>query len=67
VESQPGGRANATSRLAIELVKLSTSDGQRILIRTQPVLSRGKPAEIPVESRLSFRIENPITITERLN
>ena len=85
VEAQPAGRANATSRLAIELVKLSTSDGQRILIRTQPykkdeaivgagaavvagaALSRGKPAEIPVESRISFRIENPITITERLN
>jgi hypothetical protein len=31
------------------------------------MLTRGKAAEIPVETRLSFRIANPITITERLN
>jgi hypothetical protein len=31
------------------------------------VLTRGKPAEIPVESRISFRIAGPVTITERLN
>jgi hypothetical protein len=118
VEAQPAGRASTTSRLGIELVKLSTSDGQRVLIRTQPyrkdaassaggdvakvgvgaalgavigaaagggkgaaigagagaaaggvgaVVTRGKTAEIPVESRISFRIEGPITITERLN
>jgi len=118
VEAQPAGRGNTTSRLGIELVKLSTSDGQRVLIRTQPyrkdagsstggdvakvgvgaalgavigaaagggkgaaigagagaaaggvgaAVTRGKTAEIPVESRISFRIEGPITITERLN
>jgi uncharacterized protein YcfJ len=31
------------------------------------VLTRGKLAEIPVESRISFRIAGPVTITERLN
>jgi hypothetical protein len=118
VEAQPAGRGNTTSRLGIELVKLSTSDGQRLQIRTQPyrkdpassaggdvakvgvgaalgavigaaagggkgaaigagagaaaggvgaAVARGKTAEIPVESRISFRIEGPITITERLN
>jgi hypothetical protein len=99
VEAQAAGRGNTTSRLGIELVKLSTSDGQRVLIRTQPyrkdaasstgsdvakvgvgagsgaaigagagaAVTHGKTAEIPVESRISFRIENPITITERLN
>jgi len=118
VEAQPAGRGSTTSRLGIELVKLSTSDGQRVLIRTQPyrrdaassaggdvakvgvgaalgavigaaagggkgaaigagagaaaggvgaAVTRGKTAEIPVESRISFRIEGPITITERLN
>jgi hypothetical protein len=31
------------------------------------LLTRGKPAEIPVESRLKFRIQDPVTITERLD
>jgi hypothetical protein len=30
-------------------------------------VTHGKMAEIPVESRISFRVSNPITITERLN
>ena len=30
------------------------------------LMSRGKPVEIPVETRLSFRLSEPITITERL-
>jgi len=29
-------------------------------------LTRGKPAEIPVETRVSFRVQEPVTITERL-
>jgi hypothetical protein len=29
-------------------------------------ITHGKPAEIPVESRISFRIAGPVTITERL-
>ena len=111
VDAEPG-------RLRVELVKLSTSDGQHIQIRTEPykknaassaandaakvgvgavlgaaigaaagggkgaaigvgagaaagvagaVLTRGKSAEIPVESRISFRMAGPVTITERLN
>jgi hypothetical protein len=31
------------------------------------LLTRGKPAEIPVESRITFRIADPIELTERLN
>jgi hypothetical protein len=31
------------------------------------LLTHGKPVEIPVESRLSFRIQDPVTITERLD
>jgi len=31
------------------------------------LLTRGKPAEIRVETRLTFRIQDPITITERLD
>ena len=118
VQADPATRGTGTSHLGIELVKLSTSDGQRIRIRTEiykkdaasstgsdvakvgagtvlgaaigaaagggkgaaigagagaaagaagVMLTRGKAAEIPVETRLSFRIANPITITERLN
>ena len=29
-------------------------------------LTRGKPAEIPVETRVSFRVQEPVSITERL-
>lgn len=29
-------------------------------------LTHGKPAEIPVETRVSFRVQEPVTITERL-
>jgi hypothetical protein len=104
------------SRLSVELVRLSTSDGQRIQIRTEPykkygsgstgsdlakvgagaaigaaiggiagggkgaaigagagavvgagtaVITSGR-AEIPVESRLSFRVQEALTITEKL-
>jgi hypothetical protein len=31
------------------------------------LLTRGKPAEIPVETRISFRVQDSITITERLD
>jgi hypothetical protein len=31
------------------------------------LMTRGKPAEIPVETRLTFRIADPIELTERLN
>ena len=105
-----------TARLTVELRRLTTSDGQRIRIQTEPIdkkaitstgedaakvgggaalgaiigaiagggkgagigagaggaagagdvlLTRGKPAEIPVESRLSFRVANPVEITEK--
>jgi hypothetical protein len=118
VELEPAGRARGTSHLGIELVRLSTSDGQRIRIRTEPfrkdgasstgsdaakigagaaigaaigaiagggkgaaigagvggaagvgdvLLTRGKPAEIPVETRLTFRVQESITITEKLD
>lgn len=117
VDAQQPGRAGGPSHLGIELVRLSTSDGQRVRIRTEPfkkdgassagsdlakigvgaaigaaigaaagggkgaaigagvggaagtadvLLTRGKPAEIPVETRISFRVQEPITLTERL-
>jgi hypothetical protein len=117
VDAERPGRAGGPSHLRLELIRLSTSDGQRIRIRTEPfkkdgassagtdlakvgvgaaigaaigaaagggkgaaigagvggaagtadvLLTRGKPAEIPVETRISFRVQEPITLTERL-
>ena len=31
------------------------------------MMTRGKPAEIPVETRVAFRLKNPVTITEQLH
>jgi hypothetical protein len=31
------------------------------------LLTRGKPVEIPVETRISFRVQDSVTITERLD
>jgi len=118
VEAVQAGRGRGTSHLAISLVRLATSDGQNIRIRTEPyskdgssqaatdaakigggaaigavigaiagggkgagigagaggavgagdvLLTRGKPVEIPVETRISFRVQDPVTITERLD
>jgi hypothetical protein len=113
-----GRVVEANTRLGIELVKLSTADGQHIQIRTQAfskdpassaggdaamvgagaalgaaigavagggkgaaigvgagaaagvagvMLSRGKAVKIPVETRIRFRIADPVVITEHLN
>jgi hypothetical protein len=117
VEAQAAGRVKGLSHLAVELVKLSTADGQHVRIRTASfqkegqssvgsdaakigigaaigaaiggmagggkgagigagvggaagagdvLLTRGKGATIPVETRISFRLQEPVTITERL-
>jgi hypothetical protein len=82
VETQHPGRANGPSNLGVELIEVATSDGQRVRVRTATfkkdsamsngsdlanvVLTRGKPAEIPVETRMNFRIREPLTITEHL-
>lgn len=118
VELDPPGRGPGKSRLDIQLVRLSTADGQYINIRTEPfhketasdngkdvaavaagaaigaaiggaagsgkgagigaaaggaaglasvLLTRGRPLEIPVETRIAFRMAEAVTITERLN
>lgn len=117
-EADPGGRVKGVAELGLELVKLSTADGQHIRIATTSfikqasesrktdaakvgggaalgaiigaiagggkgagvgagvggaagagdvLLTRGQAAEIPVETRVSFRLNDPVTITERLN
>jgi hypothetical protein len=118
VEAAQAGRGRGNSHLAISIVRLATSDGQNIRIRTEPyakdrtsqavtdaakvgggaaigavigaiagggkgaaigagaggalgagdvMLTHGKPVEIPVETRISFRVQDPVTITERLD
>jgi hypothetical protein len=117
VEAGAGGRVRGLSRLGVELVRLTTSDGQHVRIATasfvkqaQPsagtdaakigggaaigaaigaiagggkgagigagvggaagagdvLLTHGKSADLPVETRISFRLNEPVTITERL-
>jgi hypothetical protein len=117
VEADRAGKIRGVSHLAIELVKLTTADGQRINIRTEPfrkdgqaergrdaakigagaaigaaigaiagggrgaaigagvggaagtgtvLATRGQPAQLPVETRISFRVNETVTITENL-
>jgi hypothetical protein len=117
-EIDKGGKMQGVAHLALELTSLTTSDGQRITLRTERfskqaetsrgrdaakiggsaalgaiigaiagggkgaaigagvggaagagdvVLTRGKAAELPVESKLTFRTAEPVTVTERLS
>lgn len=116
VESQEAGRLKGVSGLAIQLVRLNTSDGQHLAIQTDVfrkagettkgqdaakvgggaglgaiigaiagggkgaaigaavggaagagavAATRGKPAVLPVETRIDFRISSAVTLTER--
>jgi hypothetical protein len=116
-EVDQGGRVKGVSRMALELVRLNTSDGQRLKLQTESfakqgeqsrkkdaakigaaagigavigaiagggkgaaigagvggaagtggvMATRGEPAEIRSETRLSFRLSQPITVTEKL-
>ena len=118
VQAESTSWGKGESRLGIELMKLSASDGQHIEIRTSPyrksgssstgkdlaklgagaaigaavgaaagggkgaaigagigtaagaadvMLTRNRPLDIPVETRVTFRVQEPVTITERLN
>jgi hypothetical protein len=118
IEAVPSGRGGGVSHLSIELVRLSTSDGQRVPIRTEPyvrqgsgsaggdiakigagaaigaaigamagggkgaaigagagaaagtgavMIASGKSVEIPVETRVTFRVKETTTLTEKLD
>ncbi len=115
--SDRGGRVRGVSSLAVELVRLSTADGQRVAIQTDGferraeethrqdaekvgagaaigavigalagggkgaaigagvgggagaggvLATRGKAATLPSETRVTFRLRAPVTITEKL-
>jgi len=117
-EADRGGKVKGTASLALELVRLNTSDGQRVRLQTEGftkaaekstkkdamkvgigaglgaaigaiagggkgaaigagvggaagtgavMASRGEAAEIPAETRLTFRLREPITLTEKFN
>ncbi len=118
VDAGQAGRARGVPHIAVSVVRIATSDGQNISIRTEPyakdgpspaamdaakvgggaavgavigaiagggkgaaigagaggalgagdvLLTRGKAVEIPVETRISFRVQDSITITEHLD
>ena len=117
VASDKGGRVRGVSSLAVELVRLHTSDGQTVVIQTDGferraeethrqdaekigagaalgavigaiagggkgaaigagvgggagagtvLATRGKAATLPSETRVTFRLKAPVTITEKL-
>ncbi|MCS6951294.1 MAG: hypothetical protein RMK57_10775 [Bryobacterales bacterium] len=116
VEIEQAGRVKGRAALGIQLVRLHTSDGQRVAIETETfrreaeatkgddaakvglgaglgaaigaiagggkgaaigaaaggaagtgavLATRGKPAVIPVETRIEFRLNSPVTLTEK--
>jgi len=117
VDSDTGGRVSGLSQLQLELIRLNTSDGQKVRVATESFVkqgeketkkdiakvgaaagigaaigaiagggrgaaigaavggaagtggvmaTRGSAAQLPAETRVSFRLKEPITITERL-
>jgi hypothetical protein len=117
-EVDDAGRVRGVARMALELVRLTTSDGQRVRLQTESfskqgeretkkdaakigaaagigaaigaiagggrgaaigaatggavgtggvLMTRGGAAEVPAETRISFRLKDPITITEKIN
>lgn len=118
LEARPAGRVKGVSELAVQLVKLHTSDGQEVTLSTQRfakegptshkedatkvgvgaalgaaigaiagggkgaaigagvggaagagtvAATRGKASELTAETRVTFRLEEPITLTEHLH
>lgn len=118
VQSERAGKVQGTAALSLELTQLTTSDGQKVQIRTSPVvkegensrrddakkiaigsavgaaigaiagggkgaaigagagagagagtvvMTRGKDAELVVETRLSFSLSESVTLTEKLS
>jgi hypothetical protein len=99
VSSNRGTRTQGGAALSLELTRISTSDGQRVPIRTDSfagailgaaigaiagggkgaavgagvgggagagdVMLTRKPADIPSETRISFRLNAPVTLTEQ--
>jgi hypothetical protein len=52
---------------AADAVKVGGGAAIGALGASDVLLTRGKPVEIPVETRINFRVQDPVTITERLD
>lgn len=75
VDSKRAGRAGGQAVLILEISNISTSDGQRIAISTDPWTKRGETpygedagrtgAGIPSETIIRFRLATRVTIAER--
>jgi hypothetical protein len=116
VDTTEAGRVKGVAELGVELVRLTTSDGQRLALQTETfrkrgetsvggdaakvgaaagigaaigaiagggkgaaigaavggaagtggvLATRGKAAELPVETRISFKLTNAVTVTEK--
>ena len=117
VEVEKAGRVKGLAKLTLELTSVTSSDGQRVSLRTSPftkegptskgrdageigggaalgaiigaiagggrgaaigagaggaagaggvAMQRGKAATMPIETQLTFRTQEPVTVTERL-
>lgn len=118
VQAEEGGRVKGVASLALQLTKISTSDGQTAAVQTQTFIwdapksvkgdaakvgiatgvgaalgaifgggkgaaigagvgagagtgtvlaTKGKPAEIDAETRVNFRLDQPLQLTEKIN
>lgn len=56
----------AAAQIRISIVGVATSDGQNVRVHTEPYI-KVAPAEVPVEARISFKVLDSITITERVD
>ncbi|MCX6635926.1 MAG: hypothetical protein NT090_12725 [Acidobacteria bacterium] len=65
VEADRAGKVRGVSHLAIEGAAIGAGVGGAAGTGTV-LATRGKPAELPVETRISFRVNDAVTITENL-
>lgn len=63
VDSQKAGRSAGMSRLELGLTHVTTSDGQRVSISTEPWMNLGD--SIPSKTVIRFRLTSKVTITEQ--
>jgi serine/threonine-protein kinase len=70
-EAEKGGRLKGRARLAIELTRLRTANGEAVRITTGLVeregsgarlVARGAPATFPARAELTFRLTRPIAV-----
>jgi hypothetical protein len=62
VQAEEAGRTRGLSHLSLELTRIHTSDDQMLPVHT----TRFEQLGPPVDTRLSFKLDQPVTITERL-